>query len=77
MSVQDMVSMLSSQWRRLCTLITNTEVERAVNQCIFQELTKLNDPVERFFDIVNSFYLCNHYNPMEERLACYQVNYPH
>lgn len=69
--------MLLSEWRRLCTLITIAEVERAVNQCIFQELTKLNDPVEHFFDIVNSFYLSNHYKPMEERLACYQVNHPH
>lgn len=69
-----MVSLLLSEWRRLCTIITNAEVERAINQCIFHELAKLNDPVEHFLDIVNCFYLCNYYNPMEERLTSYQVS---
>lgn len=69
-----MVCMLLSEWRRLCTIITNAEVERAVNQCIFHELTKLNDPVDRFFDIVNCLYLYNRYSSMEERFARYQVS---
>ncbi|XP_011879225.1 PREDICTED: cytochrome b-c1 complex subunit 1, mitochondrial-like isoform X2 [Vollenhovia emeryi] len=72
LKLDDMVCMLLSEWRRLCTISTDVEVERAVNQCVFHELTKLNNPMDRFFDMVNCFYLYNRYIPMKERFANYQ-----
>lgn len=69
-----MVSMLLHEWRRLSTTITDMEVQRAVNKCIFHELTKLNDPVNRFFDIFNCLYLRDCYEPMSDRLARYNVS---
>lgn len=73
--IQTMVDMLLSEWRRLCTTITDAEVKRAVNKCKFHELVKLNDPVDRFLDIVNCLYLRNCYKPMKERLATYEVSF--
>lgn len=66
--------MLLNEWQRLYTTITNMEVSRAVNNCKVHELRKLNDPVARFFDIVNCLYLRNCYEPMEQRLLTYEVS---
>lgn len=65
--------MLLHEWRKLCTSTTDKVVERAVNRCKFHELAKLNDPVDRFLDIVDCLHLRNCYEPMEERLAKYDV----
>ncbi|XP_032685412.1 mitochondrial-processing peptidase subunit beta-like, partial [Odontomachus brunneus] len=71
LKLDDMVSMLLHEWRRLNTTITDMEVQRAVNKCIFHELMKLNDPVNRFLDIFNCLYLRDCYEPMSDRLARY------
>ncbi|XP_067211015.1 mitochondrial-processing peptidase subunit beta-like isoform X2 [Linepithema humile] len=73
LELDTMVSMLLREWRKLYTTVTNLEVERAINKCKFQELKKLNDPVDRFFDIVNCLHLRKCYIPMEERLAKYEA----
>ncbi|XP_019696325.1 mitochondrial-processing peptidase subunit beta-like [Harpegnathos saltator] len=72
LKLDDMVSMLLHEWRRLSTTITGMEVQRAVNKCMFHELMKLNDPVNRFFDIVNCLYLRDCYEPMNDRLTGYK-----
>lgn len=67
-----MVRALQKEWMKLCTTITQKEVSRAVHQCITKDLLILNDPVNRFFDIVENVYRHGCYEPVEHRVVEYE-----
>lgn len=67
-----MVRALQKEWMKLCTTITQKEVSRAVHQCITKDLLILNDPVNRFFDIVENVYRHGSYEPVEHRVMEYE-----
>ncbi|XP_012270540.1 cytochrome b-c1 complex subunit 1, mitochondrial [Orussus abietinus] len=72
MKLEDMMYMLQREWLRLSTTITNKEVIRAVNQCRTYELTRVNDPVNRFFDIAMCLFRCGRYEPLQQRIQKYE-----
>lgn len=70
-----MVRALQKEWMKLCTTITQKEVSRAVHQCITKDLLILNDPLNRFFDIVENVYRHGCYEPVEHRVVEYEVEH--
>lgn len=68
-----MVDLLQREWMKLCTTITQKEVLRAVNQCKLKDLTVLNDPTSRFFDIVQHTFRYGYYEPIQDRILEYEV----
>lgn len=70
-----MIRALQKEWMKLCTTITEKEVCRAVNQCVTNNLTILDDPTNRFFDIVENVFRYGCYEPIEQRIAEYEVNF--
>lgn len=70
--LEDMMFAIQQQWMRLCTTITQKEVSRAVNQCKTKELLILNDPLNRFLDIVKNLYRYRDYKPVDQRVAEYE-----
>ncbi|XP_024946660.1 cytochrome b-c1 complex subunit 1, mitochondrial isoform X1 [Cephus cinctus] len=71
-NLDDMMLLIQSEWKRLCTTITKKEVERAVNQCRTQELTRITNSVDRFFDISLCLFRHGRYESLTDRLAKYE-----
>ncbi|XP_043527874.1 mitochondrial-processing peptidase subunit beta-like [Frieseomelitta varia] len=67
-----MVRSLQKEWMKLCTVITEKEVSRAVHQCITKDLLILNNPENRFLDIVENVFRCGYYEPVEHRVVEYE-----
>ncbi|XP_017753134.1 PREDICTED: mitochondrial-processing peptidase subunit beta-like [Eufriesea mexicana] len=70
--LMSMIHMLQKEWMKLCTTITEKEVLRAVNQCITNDLIILNNPTNRFFDIVENVFRSGCYEPIEHRIVEYK-----
>ncbi|XP_046590851.1 cytochrome b-c1 complex subunit 1, mitochondrial isoform X2 [Neodiprion lecontei] len=71
MLLQDTLWVIQNEWFRLCTSITEKEVQRAVNQCKTRELAKLNSSIDRFFDIAVSLFRQGRYEQISQRLCKY------
>ena len=71
---QDMIWMIQSEWMRLCSTITIKEVARAVNQCRTRDLVRVNNSVDRFFDIATCIHRRGCYETFNNRLAEYEVS---
>ncbi|XP_043286049.1 cytochrome b-c1 complex subunit 1, mitochondrial-like [Venturia canescens] len=72
MQLEDMMWMVQNEWMRLCMEITSREVARAVNQCRMRELVRVNDSVDRFYDIAICLYRRGCYEPFNHRIARYE-----
>ena len=69
-----MIETTQREWMRLCTSITEKEVERAVNECKTKELVKLSDPVQKFIYIASCLFYRGAYEPCDHRITKYEVN---
>lgn len=70
-----MVRALQKEWMKLCTVITEKEVSRAIHQCITKDLLILNNSENRFLDIVENVFRCGYYEPVEHRVVEYEVKF--
>ncbi|XP_076758926.1 mitochondrial-processing peptidase subunit beta isoform X1 [Xylocopa sonorina] len=72
LGLENMVDGLHKEWMKLCTIITEKEVSRAINECITKDLIVKNNSVNRFFDIVENVFRYGCYEPIEQRVTLYE-----